>query len=83
MLLVLFFGVVLAIFLVPLCISSPCIMEPRNLARKPALVGHRGAPMVSGGQNNGKAGWTCTGQALAFPATSSPIPFPSWPPRTP
>ncbi|XP_015988118.2 glycerophosphoinositol inositolphosphodiesterase GDPD2 isoform X2 [Rousettus aegyptiacus] len=47
MLLVLFFGVVLAIFLVPLCISSPCIMEPRNLPRKPALVGHRGAPMLA------------------------------------
>ncbi|XP_011369743.1 glycerophosphoinositol inositolphosphodiesterase GDPD2 isoform X2 [Pteropus vampyrus] len=46
-LLVLFFGVVLAIFLVPLCISSPCIMEPRHLPRKPGLVGHRGAPMLA------------------------------------
>lgn len=49
LLLLLFFGVALAIYLAPLCISSPCIMEPRDLPPKPGLVGHRGAPMVSVG----------------------------------
>uniref|UniRef100_A0A8P0SKX1 Glycerophosphodiester phosphodiesterase domain containing 2 n=1 Tax=Canis lupus familiaris TaxID=9615 RepID=A0A8P0SKX1_CANLF len=47
LLLFLFFGVSLAVYLAPLCISSPCIMEPRDLPPKPGLVGHRGAPMVS------------------------------------
>ncbi|XP_054551658.1 glycerophosphoinositol inositolphosphodiesterase GDPD2 [Talpa occidentalis] len=47
LLLLLFFGVALAIYLVPLCISSPCIMEPIDLPRKPELVGHRGAPMLA------------------------------------
>lgn len=55
LLLVLFFGVSLAIYLAPLCISSPCLMEPRHLPPKPGLVGHRGAPMVSVGQNAGEA----------------------------
>ncbi|XP_006868583.1 PREDICTED: glycerophosphoinositol inositolphosphodiesterase GDPD2 isoform X1 [Chrysochloris asiatica] len=47
LLLLLFFGVTLAIYLVPLCISSPCIMKPRDLPPKPGLVGHRGAPMLA------------------------------------
>uniref|UniRef100_G3TUE3 Glycerophosphodiester phosphodiesterase domain containing 2 n=1 Tax=Loxodonta africana TaxID=9785 RepID=G3TUE3_LOXAF len=47
LLLLLFSGVVLAIYLVPLCISSPCIMEPRDLPPKPGLMGHRGAPMLA------------------------------------
>ncbi|XP_003801809.1 glycerophosphoinositol inositolphosphodiesterase GDPD2 isoform X3 [Otolemur garnettii] len=47
LLLLLFFGVSLVIYLVPLCISSPCIMEPRDLPPKPGLVGHRGAPMLA------------------------------------
>ncbi|XP_066213331.1 glycerophosphoinositol inositolphosphodiesterase GDPD2 isoform X1 [Saccopteryx leptura] len=47
LLLCLFFGIVLAIYLVPLCISSPCIMEARDLPPKPRLVGHRGAPMLA------------------------------------
>lgn len=34
-----------AVFLCPLAICSPCITN--NLPPKPALVGHRGAPMVS------------------------------------
>ncbi|XP_053773078.1 glycerophosphoinositol inositolphosphodiesterase GDPD2 isoform X2 [Desmodus rotundus] len=46
-LLFLFFGVVLAIYLSPLCISSPCIMESRHLLPKPELMGHRGAPMLA------------------------------------
>uniref|UniRef100_A0A8I3WXS3 Glycerophosphodiester phosphodiesterase domain containing 2 n=1 Tax=Callithrix jacchus TaxID=9483 RepID=A0A8I3WXS3_CALJA len=47
LLLLLFFGIVLVIYLAPLCISSPCIMEPRELPPKPGLVGHRGAPMLA------------------------------------
>ncbi|XP_053436908.1 glycerophosphoinositol inositolphosphodiesterase GDPD2 isoform X5 [Nycticebus coucang] len=47
LLLLLFFGASLVIYLVPLCISSPCIMEPRDLPPKPGLVGHRGAPMLA------------------------------------
>uniref|UniRef100_A0A2K5WIU8 Glycerophosphodiester phosphodiesterase domain containing 2 n=1 Tax=Macaca fascicularis TaxID=9541 RepID=A0A2K5WIU8_MACFA len=47
LLLLLFFGVVLVIYLAPLCISSPCIMEPSDLPPKPGLVGHRGAPMLA------------------------------------
>ncbi|XP_069923208.1 glycerophosphoinositol inositolphosphodiesterase GDPD2 isoform X2 [Oryctolagus cuniculus] len=47
LLLLLFCGVALVIYLVPLCISAPCIMEPRDLPRKPGLVGHRGAPMLA------------------------------------
>lgn len=35
-----------AVFLCPLAICSPCITN--NLPPKPALIGHRGAPMVSG-----------------------------------
>ncbi|KAM7045318.1 glycerophosphoinositol inositolphosphodiesterase GDPD2 isoform 1-T7 [Molossus nigricans] len=46
-LLLLFFTMVLAIYLTPLCISSPCIMEPKDLPSKPGLVGHRGAPMLA------------------------------------
>ncbi|KAF6090477.1 glycerophosphodiester phosphodiesterase domain containing 2 [Phyllostomus discolor] len=46
-LLFLFFGVVLAIYLSPLCISSPCIMQSRHLPPKPELMGHRGAPMLA------------------------------------
>lgn len=42
-----FFAMVFAFYLVPLTISSPCIMEKKDLGPKPALIGHRGAPMVS------------------------------------
>ncbi|XP_006192474.2 glycerophosphoinositol inositolphosphodiesterase GDPD2 [Camelus dromedarius] len=47
LLLLLFFGVTLAIYLAPLSISSPCIKELRDLPPKPELVGHRGAPMLA------------------------------------
>nr|XP_021484757.1 glycerophosphoinositol inositolphosphodiesterase GDPD2 isoform X1 [Meriones unguiculatus] len=47
LLLFLFFGVALVIYLAPLFISSPCIMEFRDLPPKPGLVGHRGAPMLA------------------------------------
>lgn len=42
-----FFAMVFAFYLAPLTISSPCIMEKKDLGPKPALIGHRGAPMVS------------------------------------
>ncbi|XP_035121296.1 glycerophosphodiester phosphodiesterase domain-containing protein 5 isoform X3 [Callithrix jacchus] len=42
-----FFTVVFALYLVPLTISSPCIMEKKDLGPKPALIGHRGAPMLA------------------------------------
>ncbi|XP_014385996.1 PREDICTED: glycerophosphoinositol inositolphosphodiesterase GDPD2 isoform X2 [Myotis brandtii] len=46
-LLFVYFTIVLAIYLAPLCISSTCIMERRDLSPKPRLVGHRGAPMLA------------------------------------
>lgn len=42
-----FSAVVFALYLAPLTISSPCIMEKKDLGPKPALIGHRGVPMVS------------------------------------
>ncbi|XP_051824098.1 glycerophosphoinositol inositolphosphodiesterase GDPD2 [Antechinus flavipes] len=47
LLLLLFLGVALAIYLAPLGISSPCLMEYNQLPQKPELVGHRGAPMLA------------------------------------
>uniref|UniRef100_A0A8C8AJV1 Glycerophosphodiester phosphodiesterase domain containing 2 n=1 Tax=Otus sunia TaxID=257818 RepID=A0A8C8AJV1_9STRI len=38
--------VMIALYLAPLGITSPCIMEENQLPPKPALVGHRGAPML-------------------------------------
>ncbi|PKU33881.1 glycerophosphodiester phosphodiesterase hypothetical protein [Limosa lapponica baueri] len=40
-----YLAVVVALYLVPLTISSPCIMEKKALGPKPAIIGHRGAPM--------------------------------------
>uniref|UniRef100_A0ABI7ZW03 GP-PDE domain-containing protein n=1 Tax=Felis catus TaxID=9685 RepID=A0ABI7ZW03_FELCA len=42
-----FFAMVFAFYLAPLTISSPCIMEKKDLGPKPALIGHRGAPMLA------------------------------------
>ncbi|XP_029140447.1 glycerophosphodiester phosphodiesterase domain-containing protein 5 [Protobothrops mucrosquamatus] len=42
-----YFAVVLGLYLVPLTISSPCIMERKDLGPRPALLGHRGAPMLA------------------------------------
>ncbi|XP_019901362.2 glycerophosphoinositol inositolphosphodiesterase GDPD2 isoform X2 [Esox lucius] len=43
-----FLGVSVAIFLSPLLIQSPCLMEPKQrLPPKPNLIGHRGAPMLA------------------------------------
>uniref|UniRef100_A0A663MJS9 Glycerophosphodiester phosphodiesterase domain containing 2 n=1 Tax=Athene cunicularia TaxID=194338 RepID=A0A663MJS9_ATHCN len=39
--------VMTALYLTPLGITSPCIMEENQLPPKPALVGHRGAPMLA------------------------------------
>uniref|UniRef100_A0A8C6FFK1 Glycerophosphodiester phosphodiesterase domain containing 2 n=1 Tax=Moschus moschiferus TaxID=68415 RepID=A0A8C6FFK1_MOSMO len=47
LLLVLYFGATLGIYLAPLFISSACIMEPKDLPHKPKLIGHRGAPMLA------------------------------------
>ncbi|PKU31329.1 glycerophosphoinositol inositolphosphodiesterase gdpd2 [Limosa lapponica baueri] len=46
-LLLVYSAVMIALYLAPLGITSPCIMEENQLPPKPALVGHRGAPMVS------------------------------------
>lgn len=40
-------AVVVALFLVPLTISSPCIMEKNDLGPRPKIIGHRGAPMLA------------------------------------
>ncbi|XP_032652303.1 glycerophosphodiester phosphodiesterase domain-containing protein 5 isoform X1 [Chelonoidis abingdonii] len=42
-----YFAIVVALYLVPLTVSSPCIMEKKNLGPKPAIIGHRGAPMLA------------------------------------
>uniref|UniRef100_A0A8B9QEF3 Glycerophosphodiester phosphodiesterase domain containing 2 n=1 Tax=Apteryx owenii TaxID=8824 RepID=A0A8B9QEF3_APTOW len=44
-LLLVYCAVMIALYLAPLMITSPCIMEENQLPPKPALVGHRGAPM--------------------------------------
>ncbi|XP_031718772.1 glycerophosphoinositol inositolphosphodiesterase GDPD2 isoform X2 [Anarrhichthys ocellatus] len=36
-----------AIFLCPLSIQSPCLIEAKELPEKPKLIGHRGAPMLA------------------------------------
>ncbi|XP_029463112.1 glycerophosphoinositol inositolphosphodiesterase GDPD2 [Rhinatrema bivittatum] len=45
--LLLYLCVVITLYLLPLLIRSPCIMEPILLPPKPHLMGHRGAPMVA------------------------------------
>ncbi|KAH1186494.1 glycerophosphodiester phosphodiesterase domain-containing protein 5 [Mauremys mutica] len=42
-----YFAVVVALYLIPLTVSSPCIMEKKDLGPKPAIIGHRGAPMLA------------------------------------
>ncbi|XP_070807885.1 glycerophosphoinositol inositolphosphodiesterase GDPD2 [Pituophis catenifer annectens] len=46
-LLVLYLGAMLALYLAPLGIDSPCFLEHSQLPPKPALFGHRGAPMLA------------------------------------
>nr|XP_033801558.1 glycerophosphoinositol inositolphosphodiesterase GDPD2 isoform X2 [Geotrypetes seraphini] len=45
--LLLYLCVVITLYLLPLLICSPCIMESSHLPPKPHLIGHRGAPMVA------------------------------------
>lgn len=42
----LYLAVLLGLYLIPLSISSPCIMEREDLKERPAVIGHQGAPMV-------------------------------------
>lgn len=42
-----YLAVVLALYLIPMTISSPCIMEKDQLGPKPSIIGHRGAPMLA------------------------------------
>nr|XP_046261550.1 glycerophosphoinositol inositolphosphodiesterase GDPD2 [Scatophagus argus]XP_046261551.1 glycerophosphoinositol inositolphosphodiesterase GDPD2 [Scatophagus argus] len=44
---VVFLTVSAVIFLCPLYIQSPCLIEKHNLPEKPKLIGHRGAPMLA------------------------------------
>lgn len=41
-----YLAILLFLFLIPLGMYSPCIREVGTLGPKPALIGHRGAPMV-------------------------------------
>ncbi|XP_063288336.1 glycerophosphodiester phosphodiesterase domain-containing protein 5 isoform X2 [Pelobates fuscus] len=42
-----YLAVIIALYLVPLTISSPCIMDKKDLGTKPRIIGHRGAPMLA------------------------------------
>ncbi|MEE6473196.1 hypothetical protein FKM82_009888 [Ascaphus truei] len=42
-----YLAVVIALYLVPLTISSPCIMEKKDLGPRPGIIGHQGAPMLA------------------------------------
>ncbi|XP_069748244.1 glycerophosphodiester phosphodiesterase domain-containing protein 5 isoform X3 [Narcine bancroftii] len=46
-LLLLYLGVLLSLYLLPLVISSPCIMNREDLGQRPAIVGNQGAPMLA------------------------------------
>ncbi|XP_033832793.1 glycerophosphodiester phosphodiesterase domain-containing protein 5 isoform X1 [Periophthalmus magnuspinnatus] len=43
----LYFSVLLALYMVPLYITSPCIMDPSNLKSRPEVIGHQGASMLA------------------------------------
>nr|XP_057935484.1 glycerophosphodiester phosphodiesterase domain-containing protein 5 isoform X2 [Doryrhamphus excisus] len=43
----LYLGALLGIYVVPLYITSPCIMDPSNLKPRPDVIGHQGAPMLA------------------------------------
>ncbi|KAM9413455.1 glycerophosphoinositol inositolphosphodiesterase GDPD2-like isoform 1-T2 [Salvelinus alpinus] len=47
LIMVVFAGVSVAMFLSPLLIQSPCLVDEKQLPPKPALFGHRGAPMLA------------------------------------
>ncbi|XP_066846102.1 glycerophosphodiester phosphodiesterase domain-containing protein 5-like isoform X2 [Anser cygnoides] len=42
-----YLAILLFLFLIPLGMYSPCIREEGTLGPKPALIGHRGAPMLA------------------------------------
>ncbi|XP_037631000.1 glycerophosphodiester phosphodiesterase domain-containing protein 5-like isoform X2 [Sebastes umbrosus] len=43
----LYLSVLLGLYVVPLYITSPCIMDPSNLKQRPDVIGHQGAPMLA------------------------------------
>ncbi|XP_068441078.1 glycerophosphodiester phosphodiesterase domain-containing protein 5 isoform X1 [Clinocottus analis] len=43
----LYLSVLLGLYLVPLYITSPCIMDPTALKQRPDVIGHQGAPMLA------------------------------------
>ncbi|XP_031716536.1 glycerophosphodiester phosphodiesterase domain-containing protein 5 isoform X3 [Anarrhichthys ocellatus] len=43
----LYLSVLLGLYLVPLYITSPCIMDPTTLKQRPDVIGHQGAPMLA------------------------------------
>ncbi|XP_068601230.1 glycerophosphodiester phosphodiesterase domain-containing protein 5 [Brachionichthys hirsutus] len=43
----LYLAVLLGLYVVPLYITSPCIMDPSALKRRPDVFGHQGAPMLA------------------------------------
>nr|XP_023834861.1 glycerophosphodiester phosphodiesterase domain-containing protein 5-like [Salvelinus alpinus] len=45
--LLLYLSVLLGLYMVPLSITSPCIMDHANLTPRPDVIGHQGAPMMA------------------------------------
>ncbi|XP_070684706.1 glycerophosphodiester phosphodiesterase domain-containing protein 5 isoform X2 [Pempheris klunzingeri] len=43
----LYLSVLLGLYVVPLYITSPCIMDPATLKQRPDVIGHQGAPMLA------------------------------------
>lgn len=43
----LYLSVLLGLYMVPLYITSPCIMDPNTLKPRPDVFGHQGAPMLA------------------------------------
>uniref|UniRef100_A0A3P8U5A0 Glycerophosphodiester phosphodiesterase domain containing 5 n=1 Tax=Amphiprion percula TaxID=161767 RepID=A0A3P8U5A0_AMPPE len=43
----LYLSVLLGLYVVPLYITSPCIMDPDTLKPRPDVIGHQGAPMLA------------------------------------
>nr|XP_020665352.1 glycerophosphodiester phosphodiesterase domain-containing protein 5 isoform X2 [Pogona vitticeps] len=42
-----YLAVVFVLYLIPLTVYSPCIMDKKDLGPKPAIIGHRGAPRLA------------------------------------
>uniref|UniRef100_A0A3B4Z9W6 Glycerophosphodiester phosphodiesterase domain-containing protein 5-like n=1 Tax=Stegastes partitus TaxID=144197 RepID=A0A3B4Z9W6_9TELE len=47
MVVLLYLSVLLGLYVVPLYITSPCIMDPDTLKPRPDVIGHQGAPMLA------------------------------------